>query len=93
MTKRKRHRIYCQALMAFDEGEMDGGLCELLVHHTDIRYWSELWKLTEFYDLKPKRAGDGFWWPRTKAGNARRREHLVKCIELTKPVPRNKKKK
>lgn len=92
MTKRKRHRIYCQALMAFDEGWMFCGLCDLLLHSTDTRFHTNLWQLTEFYALKPKMAVHRFWWPRTKAGNARRREHLVKCIELTKPVPRNKKK-
>ena len=63
-TKSQRHRIYKQALRAFDDGRLGTGLCRLFWEHTDcgsgwcsiypfLLHYASLDRLTEFMELKP----------------------------------------
>ena len=96
-TKRHRHRIYKQALRAFDEGKLDRGLCKLFRLHTDAVEYVYGFQLKEFNELMPPAKhlhpvnGARYSWSLTPQGNAARRRCLVKCIELTKPTQKKTK--
>lgn len=89
-TKAQRHAIYKKGLEAFDEGKLEKGLCYLLSKHTRAEAFIYIPYLFPELHSAAKGRNDGYYWSLTQQGDAARRRHLLKCIEMTKPTPKKK---